>query len=116
MVGVKEGIPYLKKVLGVNALYFLPIFQSDSDHKYDNDTYDYVDKNFGGNKTLADLGKKLKKENIKYILDGVFNHTSATGSLYTKNKGKLYFQRKIKKRRRGTRILSMAWIFQFCKT
>ncbi len=115
LVGVKEGIPYLKKVLGVNALYFLPIFQSDSDHKYDNDTYDYVDKNFGGNKTLADLGKKLKKENIKYILDGVFNHTSATGSLYTKNKGKLYFQRKIKKGEEGHEYYPWHGYFSFAK-
>ena len=92
LTGVKEALPYLTDNLGVNALYFMPIFQSDSDHKYDNDTYEYVDNNFGGNKGLAELGKALEDKNINYILDGVFNHTSATGSLYKANKDKFYFQ------------------------
>ena len=92
LTGVREALPYLTNTLGVNALYFMPIFQSDSDHKYDNDTYEYVDNNFGGNKGLAELGKALEDKKINYILDGVFNHTSATGSLYKANKDKLYFQ------------------------
>ena len=92
LTGVNEALPYLKNTLGVNALYFMPVFQSDSDHKYDNDTYEYVDGNLGGNKGLAELGKALEDNGMNYILDGVFNHTSATGSLYKANKNKFYFQ------------------------
>ena len=54
----------------------MPIFESKSDHKYDADTYEYVDKNFGGNKGLADLSSSLKTNGMNLVLDGVFNHTS----------------------------------------
>ena len=82
LAGVQQAIPYLKNTLGVTGLYLMPIFQSQSDHKYDADTYDYVDKNFGGNKGLADLSSSLKTNGINLMLDGVFNHTSIEGSLF----------------------------------
>lgn len=76
LIGVQEAIPYLKNVLGVDAVYLMPIFQSGSDHKYDTDDYNYVDKNFGGNPALADLSADLHDEGMHLMLDGVFNHTS----------------------------------------
>ncbi|MDO4765126.1 MAG: type I pullulanase [Eubacteriales bacterium] len=86
LIGVKEAIPYLKNTLGVDALYFMPIFQSDSDHKYDNSTYELVDDTFGGNKGLADLGQALKSSNMHYILDGAFNHSSSSGQLFKEHR------------------------------
>ena len=90
LTGVKEAIPYLKNTLGVTGLYLMPVFESQSDHKYDADTYDYVDKNFGGNKGLADLSSSLKTNGMNLLLDGVFNHTSTEGPLF-KNHRDYYF-------------------------
>jgi hypothetical protein len=36
--GVLQKLPYLKS-LGINAIYFNPIFESDSNHKYDTKDY-----------------------------------------------------------------------------
>ncbi len=91
LIGVNEAIPYLKDVLGVDALYLMPIFQSGSDHKYDADTYEFVDKNFGGNQALVELSSALDQNNMNLILDGVFNHTSVEGDLFQKFKDRYYF-------------------------
>lgn len=44
--GVIEKMDYLKE-LGVEAIYFTPIFVSPSNHKYDIQDYDYIDPHFG---------------------------------------------------------------------
>ena len=42
LVGVREKLDYLQS-LGVEAIYFNPIFVSPSNHKYDTQDYDHVD-------------------------------------------------------------------------
>ncbi|MBI3738723.1 MAG: alpha-amylase, partial [Chloroflexi bacterium] len=71
--GVTEHLDYLKD-LGINAIYFTPIFASASNHRYH--TYDYynVDPLLGGNDALRELLDKAHKKNIRVVLDGVFNH------------------------------------------
>jgi alpha-glucosidase len=44
--GVLEKLDYLKE-LGVDVVYFNPIFVSPSNHKYDTQDYDYVDPHYG---------------------------------------------------------------------
>lgn len=44
--GVLDKLGYLKE-LGVEVLYFNPIFVSPSNHKYDTQDYDYIDPHFG---------------------------------------------------------------------
>ncbi len=44
--GVIEKLDYLEK-LGVEVLYFNPLFVSPSNHKYDIQDYDYIDPHFG---------------------------------------------------------------------
>ena len=67
-----EGIPHLKK-LGVNAVYFSPIFESDT-HGYNTRDYTKIDVRLGTNEEFAELVKKLHEEKIKVVIDGVFNH------------------------------------------
>ena len=55
--GVIDKLEYLEK-LGVEVIYFNPIFVSPSNHKYDTQDYDYVDPHFG--KIVNDNGKLLK--------------------------------------------------------
>ena len=46
LAGVKEKLGYLRSV-GVTAIYFNPIFEAESMHKYDTADYRHVDDNFG---------------------------------------------------------------------
>jgi len=84
--GIREKLDYIKK-LGVTAIYLSPIFESESNHKYDTANYMSVDTGFGGDKALSRLISSAKKRGIGIILDGVFNHTGAN-SLYFNRYGK----------------------------
>ncbi|MGB3536165.1 MAG: glycoside hydrolase family 13 protein [Microcoleaceae cyanobacterium] len=73
--GVIEKLDYLQD-LGINAIYFTPIFQSACNHRYHTHDYYQVDPILGGNPALEALLKAAHKRNIKVVLDGVFNHCS----------------------------------------
>jgi len=100
--GVIDKLDYLQD-LGINAIYFNPVFESPSLHKYDASSYHHIDNNFGPNPegdrkiwgkedpgdpkswkwTSADslfleLISESHKRNIKVIIDGVFNHVGNT--------------------------------------
>lgn len=69
---VESWIPHIKK-LGANAIYFCPVFESDT-HGYNTRDYRIIDKRLGTNEDFAALCQKLHAEGIRVILDGVFNH------------------------------------------
>lgn len=73
--GVVDRLDYLED-LGVNALYFNPVFASASNHRYH--TYDYlqVDPLLGGNAALRELLDAAHARGMYVVLDGVFNHAS----------------------------------------
>lgn len=95
--GVSDKMDYLAD-LGITAIYFNPIFESYSLHKYDASTYHHIDNNFGPDSkgdliliadetdnpktwkwTAADqlflkVLQEAHKWGIKVIIDGVFNH------------------------------------------
>jgi glycosidase len=99
--GVREKLPYLKE-LGVTALYFNPIFEGESMHKYDTADFRHVDDNFGirhagmeyppsfgdgaksadpatwvwspSDKLFLDFLQEAKAQGFKVVIDGVFNH------------------------------------------
>jgi len=75
LLGVAEHLDYLLD-LGVNAIYFNPIFASAANHRYH--TYDYytIDPILGGNEAFRILLDEAHKRDIKVIIDGVFNHAS----------------------------------------
>lgn len=71
--GVIEKLPYLKD-LGISGIYFTPIFEAPSAHKYDTTDYFKIDPQFGTNKDFKTLVQSAHKLGIKVMLDGVFNH------------------------------------------
>ena len=73
--GVIEQLDYLLD-LGINAIYFTPIFQSASNHRYHTHDYYRVDPLLGGNEALMALLEAAHRRNMKVVLDGVFNHAS----------------------------------------
>lgn len=72
--GVIEKLPYLKE-LGVSCIYFNPIFEAHSNHRYNTANYEKIDMLLGNEADLKTLCKEAKKQGIKIILDGVFSHT-----------------------------------------
>ncbi len=75
LYGVIEHLDHLEK-LGVSAIYFCPVFQSGSNHRYHTHDYFNVDPMLGGNKALEDLIEAAHARGMKVVLDGVFNHAS----------------------------------------
>jgi neopullulanase len=75
LIGVVEHLDYLQD-LGASAIYFTPIFQSASNHRYHTHDYEKVDPMLGGNAALARLLDEAHARGIRVVLDGVFNHAS----------------------------------------
>lgn len=75
LLGVVEKLDYLAD-LGITAIYFTPIFQSASNHRYHTHDYYRVDPLLGGNEAFEELLAAAHHRNIKVVLDGVFNHAS----------------------------------------
>lgn len=72
--GVIDNIPYLKE-LGITAIWFNPIFEAPSNHKYDTSDYMRIDPSFGDLDKFKEMISALHSAGIRVILDGVFNHT-----------------------------------------
>jgi neopullulanase len=75
LIGVLENLDYLSD-LGINAIYFNPIFTSASNHRYHTHDYYTVDPILGGNAAFAELLRAAHDRGLRVILDGVFNHAS----------------------------------------
>lgn len=69
---IEDWIPHIEK-LGANAIYFSPVFESDT-HGYNTRDYKTIDKRLGTNEDFRELCGKLHAAGIKVVLDGVFNH------------------------------------------
>ncbi len=96
--GVIDKLDYLKD-LGINAIYFNPVFYARSMHKYDGNSFHHVDPYFGpdpkgdfaimdtetadpatwkwtaADKLFLELLKQAHARGIRVIIDGVFNHS-----------------------------------------
>lgn len=71
--GVMDHLDYLTD-LGINGIYFCPIFKATSNHKYDTIDYYEVDPAFGDKKLLKNLIDEAHKRGIRIMFDAVFNH------------------------------------------
>lgn len=69
---VNDWIVHIKK-LGANAIYFSPVFESDT-HGYNTRDFTKIDTRLGTNEDFAEVCQNLHKEGIRVVLDGVFNH------------------------------------------
>ncbi len=74
LAGVKAKLPYLQS-LGVTTIYFSPIFEAASNHRYDTADYMNVDPMFGTTQEFTALCEEAGRLGMKILLDGVFNHT-----------------------------------------
>ena len=79
--GVHDKLQYLQD-LGVTTIYFNPIFESPSNHKYDTGNYYDIASDFGDLSTFITLTTEAHNLGMKVILDGVFNHTSSDSMFF----------------------------------
>ena len=69
---VLDWIPHMVS-LGVNAVYFSPLFESDT-HGYNTRDYRRLDVRLGTNEDFKQVCDALHEKGIRVVLDGVFNH------------------------------------------
>ncbi len=78
--GVIEKLDYLQD-LGVDCLYFNPIFEAATNHRYEAIDFMKVDQMLGTEADFDTLIEAAHQRGIKIVLDAVFNHCS-TDSIY----------------------------------
>lgn len=72
--GVRQKLDYLAD-LGVNIIYFNPLWEAKSNHKYDAADFAKVDPHFGSEAELKELVEAAHARGMKVILDVAFNHS-----------------------------------------
>jgi len=71
--GIIRRFDYLLE-LGINAIYLNPIFQATSSHRYNTSDYYKIDPKLGDMSDFNALLEIAHRNNVRVILDGVFNH------------------------------------------
>jgi len=73
LTGVISRLDYLRS-LGVETLYFNPIFEAAENHRYGTGDYDKIDPMLGTNEDFSRLCHEAHERGMRILLDGVFNH------------------------------------------
>ena len=80
--GIEEKLLYLDN-LGVTCIYLNPIFEANSNHRYDTADYEKIDPLLGTEDDLKSLCKTAREQyGISIILDGVFSHTGCDSKYF----------------------------------
>lgn len=72
--GIASKLEYIRD-LGITGIYMLPLFLSNSNHKYNTFDYDTIDPDFGTEEDLIALVEKAHSFGIRVMVDAVFNHS-----------------------------------------
>ncbi len=72
--GIIEKLSYLKD-LGITGIYLLPLFLSDTNHKYNTFDYETIDPDFGTEEDMRELVERAHALGIRVMVDAVFNHS-----------------------------------------
>ena len=107
--GVLEKIDYLQE-LGVEAVYFNPLFVSPSNHKYDIQDYDYIDPHYG--KIVVDEGNTLPDwENNNMNASKYISRVTDKRNLEASNEFFIHFVEEVHKK--GMRVI-LDGVFNHC--
>lgn len=85
LYGVSEHLDHIT-ALGVNGIYFTPLFPARSNHRYDASSFDVIDPILGGDAAFKSLLKSAKKKGIRILGDLTSNHCGAGHSWLAKAK------------------------------
>ena len=81
LAGITEKLDYLKS-LSVSTIYLNPIFEADSNHRYNTADYHAIDPMLGSEEDFRTLCREAHARGIRIILDGVFNHTGSNSRYF----------------------------------
>lgn len=79
--GIEKKLPYISS-LGVTCIYLNPIFEANSNHRYDTADYERIDPLLGSEEDFRSLCAAAKKLGITVLLDGVFSHTGCDSKYF----------------------------------
>lgn len=82
--GIISKLDYLQS-LSVTTLYLCPIFESDSNHRYNTADYLRIDPMLGTEEDFCRLCREARHRGMRVILDGVFNHTGSVSRYFNAN-------------------------------
>lgn len=82
--GIEQKLDYLQS-LGVGCIYLNPIFEAQSNHRYDTADYERIDPLLGTEADFRSLCAEAGRHGIRIVLDGVFSHTGADSVYFNKN-------------------------------
>ncbi len=74
IAGIRGKLDYLND-LGITVIYFNPLNQGMSNHKYDPVDYLEIDPHFGTREEFKDFVKDCHDHGIRVVVDMAFNHT-----------------------------------------
>ena len=107
--GVMDKLDYLQD-LGVEVVYFNPLFVSPSNHKYDIQDYDYIDPHYG--KIVSDGGETLPKGAKDNT--GATKYQKRTGDIRNLEASNELFARLVEEmHKRGMRVI-LDGVFNHC--
>ncbi|MGI6162058.1 MAG: glycoside hydrolase family 13 protein [Christensenellales bacterium] len=74
--GIIKKLDYIKS-MGISCIYLNPIFEADSNHRYNTGDYMKIDPILGDLNDFEELCREAESRSIRIILDGVFSHTGS---------------------------------------
>ena len=69
----------------MTCLYLNPVFEAQSNHRYDTADYCQIDPLLGSEADFSSLCKEAAKRKIRVMLDGVFSHTGSDSVYFNQN-------------------------------
>ncbi|MBO4853657.1 MAG: alpha-glucosidase C-terminal domain-containing protein [Oscillospiraceae bacterium] len=81
LAGIISKLDYLQS-LCVTTLYLCPIFEADSNHRYNTADYMAIDPMLGSEADFRTLCAEAHKRGMRVMLDGVFNHTGSNSRYF----------------------------------
>ncbi len=79
--GIIQKLDLLER-LSVTTIYLCPIFESDSNHRYNTADYHKIDPMLGTEADFRQFCEAAHRRGMRIILDGVFNHTGSNSRYF----------------------------------